>query len=165
MCWSDAKKPKVEKIDPQRSRRSKTLNVRRVEIPGRFPKMSSETKLPVFTVLRHDAIIQIIRIPPSWFVITMIHTTNDNINHASADTNFPLRSVPRILIFSDRLLAAKILENTSISKKLFFYQKSEKILFSESDPRPWGRGRGASASMDFNFFAPMVIHVYTIQSS
>ena len=31
------------------------------------------------------------------------------------------------------------------------------MIFSESDPRPWGRGGGASASMDFNFFAPMYL--------
>ena len=61
-------------MDPKsRLRRSKAMNARRVEIPGRFPKMSSETKLPAFTVVIHRgrvhdpdaAIIQIIRIPLS----------------------------------------------------------------------------------------------------
>ena len=58
-------------MDPKsRLRRSKAMNARRVEIPGRFPKMSSETKLPAFTVVVHNvrgrvhdpdgAIIQII---------------------------------------------------------------------------------------------------------
>ena len=150
MCWSDAKKPKVEKIDPQRSRRSKTLNVRRVEIPGRFPKMSSETKLPVFTVLRHDAIIQIIRIPPSWFVITMIHTTNDNINHASAagekskmSNLIPISLYgvsPGFWIFLTAYWRPKYWKILVFRKKSFFHQKSEKILFFRIWPSTLGEG-------------------------